>query len=311
MASPALSSDAPSGRDLAKRAAHPGEAVIAAALWSCAAISVAVTIGIVCVLVLESRAFFAEVSIVEFLTGTEWHPRGTPPRFGILPLFCGTLLTTAGAAILAVPIGLGTAVFLSEYAPPRLREIVKPTLEILAGIPSVVYGFFALAVITPAIKQFIPSTDLYNAASASIVVGVMILPMISSFSEDVLRAVPRSLRDASMALGADKFHTTVFVVLPAAASGVVAAVLLAIARAVGETMAVTLAAGSTPRLTLNPFQSVQTMTAYIASVSQGEASVGSIEYRTIFAVGLALFVCTMLLNLVARAILARMREQYE
>lgn len=301
--------DAPSPAP--RRTRHPGETVIGAALAGSAAISVAITIGIVVVLVYESREFFQQVSLAEFLTGTEWQPQATPPRFGILPLLCGTFLTTAGAALLAVPMGLGSAIFLSEYAPPRVREAVKPTLEILAGIPSVVYGFFAMAVVTPAIQAVLPQTNIYNAASAAIVVGIMILPMISSLSEDVLRAVPRSLRDASMALGADKLHTTVFVVLPAAASGVAAAVLLAIARAVGETMAVTLAAGGTPRMTLNPMQSVQTMTAYIAMVSKGEAAVGSIEYRTIFAVGLTLFVCTMALNLVAQLILRRMRERYE
>jgi phosphate transport system permease protein len=220
-------------------------------------------------------------------------------------------LVTGGAALVAIPIGLGTAIYLSEYASPMVREIVKPVLEVLAGIPSVVYGYMAVVSISPLIRGTFDSAGVFNAASASIVVGFMILPMVVSLSEDVLRSVPRSLREAAYALGATKLDVTMRVVVPAALSGIVASFLLAISRAIGETMAVTLAAGATPKLTLNPLESIQTMTAYIVQVSQGDTPAGTIEYRTIFAVGLALFVSTMLLNIVAQWILTRMREKYE
>jgi phosphate transport system permease protein len=223
----------------------------------------------------------------------------------------GTLLVTAGAAILALPIGLLSAIYLSEYATSAVREVVKPVLEVLAGIPSVVFGYFAVVTVSPIIRAWFPSAGVFSAASASIVVGFMVLPMVISLSEDVLRSVPRSLREAAYALGATKFDVTVKVVVPAAISGIVAAFLLALSRAIGETMAVTLAAGNTPNLTLNPLESVQTMTAYIVQVSQGDTPAGTLEYRTIFAVGLALFVMTMLLNIVAQWLVARVREKYE
>ncbi len=221
------------------------------------------------------------------------------------------MLVTAGAALVAVPLGLGTAIYLSEYASPWLRETVKPVLEVLAGIPSVVFGYLAIIVISPLIRDLVPTADPVNAASAAIVVGFMILPTIISLSEDVLRSVPRSLREGAYALGATKFDVTVKVVVPAALSGIVASFLLAISRAIGETMAVTLAAGGTPRITANPFESIQTMTAYIVEKTAGENPYGTIEYRTIFAVGLTLFVSTMLLNLAAQWILKRVREKYE
>jgi phosphate transport system permease protein len=220
-------------------------------------------------------------------------------------------LVTAGAAIVAIPLGLATAIYLSEYASPRVREIVKPVIEVLAGIPSVVYGFLAVTVVSPIIRDVFESKSIFNAASASIVVGIMILPMIVSLSEDVIRSVPRSLREGAYALGATKLDVTMGVVVPAALSGIMASFLLAISRAIGETMAVTLAAGKEPRLTLNPLESVQTMTAFIVDVSQGDVEAGSISYRAIFAVGLALFVWTMLLNILAQWILGRMREKYE
>ncbi len=290
-----------------------------------------VTLGIVIVLLWQAINFFTfdldankvssgevaasdhtprHVGVSEFLTGSEWVPR--QEKFGILPLFCGTLLVTGGAAIVAVPIGLGTAIYLSEYATPLVREIVKPVLEILAGIPSVVYGFFAVVTISPIVKAiFGDMADGYNALNASIVVGFMILPMVVSLSEDVLRSVPRSLREAAFALGATKFDVTAKVVVPAALSGVIASFLLAVSRAIGETMAVTLAAGQQANMTLNPLQTIQTMTAYIVSVRQGDNEVGDIQAYAIFAVGLALFASTMVLNVLAQVILNRMRESYE
>lgn len=285
------------------------ESIIHALLMACAAVSVLTTVGIVVVLLVESLQFFGEVSPIEFLFGTTWTP--LTQKFGILPLFCGTLLVTGGAIVVAAPLGLGAAIYLSEYAPPAVREVIKPTLEVLAGIPSVVYGVIAVTTVSPAVQWLFQSDSIFNALSASIVVGFMILPTIISLSEDVLRSVPRDLRSAAYALGATKFDVTVKVVVPAALSGIMASCLLAISRAVGETMAVTLAAGATPNMTLNPLESIQTMTAYIVQVSKGDTPAGSLEYRTIFAVGLALFFSTMTLNLVAQWILSRMREQYE
>lgn len=290
---------------------HVVEHVLHFLLLLCAVVSILTTVGIVLVLLLESLQFFREVSVWEFLTDTRWSPRLEPKHFGILPLFCGTFIVALGSAVLAVPIGLGAAIYLSEYAAPVVRDVVKPLLEILAGIPSVVYGYLAVVFVSPVIRTIFPSADAFNAANACIVVGIMILPMIVSLSEDVLRSVPRSLREAAYALGATKLDVTVRVIVPAALSGIMAAVLLAIARAVGETMAVTLAAGAIPRLTLNPLVSIQTMTAYIVQVSQGDSPVGTPEYRTLFAVGLALFIVTLALNVVAQWILTRVREKYE
>jgi phosphate transport system permease protein len=287
------------------------EMILHVLLLGCAAISIITTVGIVLVLLIESLQFFREVSVWEFLTGTKWSPLLKPQHFGILPLFCGTLLVTAGSAIIAIPIGLGTAIFLSEYASHRFRDIAKPLLEILAGIPSVVYGYLAVVFISPLIREVFPTADLFNAANASVVVGFMILPTIVSISEDVLRSVPRSLREGAYALGATKLDVTVRVVVPAAMSGIMASFLLAIARAIGETMAVALAAGATPKMTLNPLESIQTMTAYIVQVSQGDTPAGTTEYHTIFAVGLALFTLTLILNVFAQWILSRVREKYE
>lgn len=286
------------------------ETLIGAALFGCALLSILTTVGIVCVLAFEAVKFFQEISLWEFLTGTEWAPK-LAHKFGILPLVSGTLLVTFGAAAVAMPIGLLTAVYLSEYASNPVREVMKPVLEVLAGIPSVVFGYLAVVTISPWIRTVFPSAGVFNALSASIVVGIMILPMIVSLSEDVLRAVPRSLREGAYALGATKFDVTVKIVVPAAISGIVAAFLLALSRAIGETMAVALAAGNTPKLTLNPLESVQTMTAYIVQVIQGDTPAGTLEYRTVFAVGLALFVSTMGLNILAQRFVARVREKYE
>jgi phosphate transport system permease protein len=287
------------------------ERAIYVALLSCAAVSILTTVGIVLVLVVEAAQFFREVSIVEFLTGTQWAPLFVPRHFGILPLVCGTFLVTAGAAVIALPVGLATAIYLSEYASSAVREVVKPVLEVLAGIPSVVFGFLGVVLVSPLVRDWFPSANVFNAASASIVVGFMILPMVVSLSEDVLRSVPRSLREAAYALGATKLDVTTKVVVPAAISGIIASFLLALSRAIGETMAVALVAGGTPKLTLNPLESIQTMTAYIVNVSQGETPRGTVEYHTIFAVGLALFATTMVLNILAQWIVSRMREKYE
>jgi phosphate transport system permease protein len=287
------------------------ERLIHLALLSCALVSILTTVGIVVVLVVEAAEFFLEVSLWEFLTDTRWSPLLEPQHFGILPLFCGTMLVTVGAAIVALPLGLATAIYLSEYASRPVREVVKPVLEVLAGIPSVVFGYLAIVMISPLIRQWFGTNSLFSAASASIVVGFMILPMVVSLSEDVLRSVPRSLREAAYALGATKLDVTVKVVVPAAISGIVASFLLALSRAIGETMAVALAAGARPHLTLNPLEEVQTMTAYIVQISLGDTPAGTLEYRTIFAVGLALFVTTMSLNVLAQWFVSRVRERYE
>jgi phosphate transport system permease protein len=234
-----------------------------------------------------------------------------PQHFGILPLLCGTAWIACGSGLFALPLGLATAIYLSEYARPLTRDVVKPTLEILAGIPSVVYGYFAVVAVSPLVRWLFPHADVFNVVSASVVVGIMILPTVVSLSEDVLRAVPRALREGAYALGSTKLDVTVRVVVPSAASGIMASFLLALSRAIGETMAVTLAAGATPRLTLNPLHSVQTMTAYIVQISQGDTPAGTIEYRTIFVVGLALFVLTLGMNVLAQYVLSRYREVYE
>lgn len=287
------------------------ERLIAAALILCSAVSILTTVGIVTVLVVEAAAFFAEVSPIEFLTGTRWTPLFRPQHFGVLPLLAGSVLVAAGAAIVALPVGLASAIYLSEYAHPRVRRILKPSLEVLAGIPTVVYGYFALTFITPMLRAVWPQTQVFNAASASIVVGIMIIPMVSSLAEDAMSAVPNALREAAYALGATKLEVSTRTVVPAALSGILAAFILALSRAIGETMIVTIAAGATPNLTLNPLEGVQTMTAYIAQVSLGETPFGTLEYRTIFAVGLALFAVTLLMNVASMIVLRRFREVYE
>lgn len=294
------------------RRRHAGERLVGGALFLCAAVSILTTVGIVVVLVREAAAFFAHVSPIEFLTGTKWTPLFQPKHFGVLPLLGGSALVAVGAALVALPLGLASAVYLSEYAGDRLRRFVKPAMEVLVGIPTVVYGYFALTFVTPILQAFFPErTGVFNAASASLVVGIMILPMVASLSEDAMRSVPRSLRMAGYALGATKLEVSTRTVVPAALSGIMASFILAISRAIGETMAVTIAAGSTPRLTLNPLESVQTMTAYIAQTSQGEVPHGTVEYRSIFAVGLALFVVTLGMNVLSQAVLRRFQEVYE
>ena len=287
------------------------ERLIRALLVGFSTVSILTTIGIVVVLVVESASFFAHVSPIDFLFGTQWTPLFEPQSFGVLPLVIGSVLIAAGAALVALPIGLASAIYLSEYAHDRVRSIVKPVLEILAGIPTVVYGYFALTVVTPMLQEVWPETNIFNGASAAIVVGIMIIPLVSSLSEDAMSAVPRALREGAYALGATRFEVATRTVVPAALSGIIASFILAISRAIGETMIVTIAAGSTPSMSLNPLDAVQTMTAYIAQTSMGEAAHGSVEYQTIFAVGLALFAITLLMNVVSIFVLRKYREVYE
>lgn len=274
-------------------------------------ISIFTTLTIIAVLGKESYIFFQQVSIWEFLFGTHWEPLLEPKSFGVLPLLAGTLLIVVGSGLIAIPTGLMTAVYLSEYASERTRSIIKPIMEVLAGIPTVVYGYFALTFITPMIRLILPDTQIFNALSASIVVGIMILPMVASLCDDAIRSVPISLRQGGYALGATPFEVTKNVTVPAAFSGIIASFVLAVSRAFGETMAVTLAAGATPNLTLNPLESIQTMTAYIVQVSLGDTPAGGIEYQTIFAVGALLFVVTFGMNVAANWIMNRYREVYE
>lgn len=290
--------------------AHISDKIVPIVLFMCAALSVLTTIGIVYTLFSETFSFFRNVNISEFLFGTKWSPLIEPKSFGILPLLGGTLMVTVIACLVAIPIGLASAIYLSEYAPARVRKIVKPVLEVLAGIPTIVYGYFALSFVTPLIKSIFPDVGVFNALSAGIVVGIMIIPMVSSLSEDAMMAVPRSLRHGAYALGATRFEVALKIVVPAAFSGIVSSAVLAFSRAIGETMIVTVAAGATPQLTLNPLESIQTMTAYIVQVSMGDTPHGSIEYGTIFAVGMTLFVITFLLNIIAQWVARRFREEY-
>lgn len=292
-------------------------------LFLCAFASVLTTVAIIFVLFSEAvwglsgSAFFQEVSVREFFTGTRWSPILKPRQFGVLPLIVGTMWVTGIAAVVGLPIGVFTAVYLSEYAHPRVRNFVKPFLEILAGIPTIVYGYFGLAIVTPYFIEPVFQGILgfkvgtFNAMAGGIVVGIMIIPMVSSLTEDALRAVPRSLREAGYALGSTKFDVVVKIVLPAAFSGVVAAFLLAISRAIGETMAVAIACGSKPNLTANPFEQIQTMTAYIVQATGGEAPAGTVEYQSIYAVGLTLFMMTLVLNIVSQSVMRHFREVYQ
>lgn len=291
---------------------HLFEKLIGGLLFACVAVTVVTTIGIVVILLAEGATFFRDVSIVEFLTNHRWTPLFASKNFGVLPLVSGTLLIAVGASIVALPLGTVAAIFLSEYASSHTRGVVKPVLEVLAGIPTVVYGYFALTFITPLLRDsFFPDIGPFNAISAIVVVGVMIIPMVSSLSDDAMRAVPASLREGAYGVGATRFEVVTRIVFPAALSGIVASYLLAISRAIGETMAVTIAAGATPHLTLNPLESVQTMTAYIVQVSLGDTPHGSLEFRTIFAVGATLFAMTLTMNVIARRVVQRFQESYE
>lgn len=281
------------------------------ALFLSAFFSVFITVGIVGVLIFETLGFFKAVSIFDFLTDTQWTPLFSEKHFGILPLFAGTFLTTIIAMAVSLPIGVITAIYLSEYSSGKVRDIVKPILEVLAAVPTVVYGYFALLFITPLLQRIIPDMSGFNSLSPGIVMGIMIIPIISSLSEDAMHAVPMSLREGALALGSTKFQVALKVVLPAALSGVASSFILGISRAVGETMIVAIAAGQQPRLTLNPLVPIETVTAYIVQVSLGDTPAGTIEYSTIFAAGMSLFIVTFVLNIVSYWLKKRFREEYE
>jgi phosphate transport system permease protein len=287
------------------------EAPIYAFLFLCAGLSIVTTGAIVLVLFEETLHFFGEVSLGEFLTGTEWTPTFSNPHFGVLPLLSATMFIALLAMLIAVPIGLLAAIYLSEYASPRVRGFIKPILEVLAGIPTIVYGFFALTFISPEILKPLGQATSFSALAAAIVMGVMIIPMVSSLSEDAMRAVPRGLREGAYGLGCTKFEVATRVVLPAALSGITAACILAASRAVGETMIVAVAAGNQPNLSWNPFEQMQTMTAFIVQVALGDSPRGTIEYSTIFALGSLLFLSTLILNIFAQWMLSKFREEYE
>lgn len=274
----------------------------------CAFVCVLTTLAIVYFLIAENIPFFQKISPWAFLMGREWSPMISPHSYGVLPLINGTFMVAIGAGLFAIPLGLASAIYLSEFATPKQKGLLKPLLEVLAGIPTVVYGFFALTTVTPLLKNLWPSVEIFNAASGAIVVGIMILPLISSLCEDALSAVPQSLREGAYALGATKFEVTMKVVVPGALSGIMSSFILAISRAVGETMAVTLAAGSSPKMGLNFGGSIQTMTAYIVQVTKGDTPHGSIAYQTIFAVGLTLFIITFGLNMLAKALVKKYRR---
>ncbi|MEM6503459.1 MAG: phosphate ABC transporter permease subunit PstC [Cyanobacteria bacterium P01_C01_bin.89] len=276
-----------------------------------ALVSVATTIGIIATLIFETFEFFREVSIINFLTDSKWTPLFSSAQFGIFVLVSATVMLSGIAISVALPLGLLSAICLSEYASPKVRSILKPLLEILAGIPSVVFGYFALLLVTPFLQSIIPELEGFNALSAGVVLGISITPLVASLSEDAISAVPQSLRDGAYALGATKRETIISVVLPAALSGIVSSVILAVSRAIGETMIVTLAAGQNPRLGLNPFVPVMAMTAFIVQASLGDTPAGSLAYRTIYAVGMSLFVLTLILNIFSFWFVRRFREKYE
>jgi phosphate transport system permease protein len=280
-------------------------------LFSSAFFTIIVTAGILIILLFETAHFFLEVSPWEFLTSTQWTPLFSEKHFGIMPLFCGTFLTSLIAMLVALPLGLVSSIYLSEYATEKFRNTVKPLLEVLAAVPTVVYGYFALLFVTPLLQKIIPNLSGFNALSAGIVMGIMIIPIISSISEDAMHAVPMGLREGAYALGSTRFQVSWRVVVPAAFSGIAAAFILGMSRAIGETMIVAVAAGSQPQLTLNPLDSVQTITAYIVQVSLGDTPAGTIEYATIFAAGMALFVTTLGLNLLSFWLRKKFRETYE
>jgi phosphate transport system permease protein len=303
-------------RDLGVARPRWGERAIVAALFLCGMLSVATTAGIVIALAGPSIEFFQSVPIGEFLTGTQWSPLFAPPEFGVLPLVGATLVTTGCALAVCIPFGLGSAIYLSEYAGAGTRRVLKPVLEVLAGIPTVVYGFFALTFVTPLLREVWPvflgdPPQVFNALSAGLVMGVMILPTVASLSEDALSAVPQALREGAYALGGTKLEVSTRVAVPAALSGIVASFILGISRAVGETMIVLIAAGGTPNLSLDPTEAMQTMTAFIAAAGLGDQPTGSVGYKTIFAVGSALFIATLVMNVISIRLVRKYREVYE
>jgi phosphate transport system permease protein len=293
-----------------KRFSKLRERAIERLLLLCALSSIFITASIVFILFYEALGFFKDVSILEFLTGKQWTPLFAQPKFGILPLVTGTLLVTSIAVIVALPIGLIVAIYLSEYAPHKIREIVKPILELLAAVPTVVYGYFALLFLTPILQKIIPDLSGFNALSPGIIMGIMIIPYVSSVSEDSMKAVPMHIREGSYAMGATKFQTSFKVIIPSAFSGIAAAFIIGISRAIGETMVVAIAAGMMPNLTFNPIEPIQTLTAYIVGISLGDVPHGTIEYKTNFAAGITLFLMTLFLNIMGFWFRKRIREVY-
>ena len=288
-----------------------GEAAVKVGLALCALVSVATTVGIVVALLEPSVEFFRDVSIVDFFSGDRWAPLFKPASFGVQPLLVGTLMVTLCACVVCLPFGLGGAVYLSEYARPRVRRTLKPALEVLAGIPTVVYGFFALTFFTPVLQDVGLQVGVFNVLSAGLVMGVMLIPTVASISEDAMTAVPQELRDGAYGLGASRLQVSTRIVIPAAVSGIVASYVLAISRAVGETMIVLIAAGGLAQITFDPREPAQTMTAFIGATGIGDVPTGSIEYKTIFAVGLTLFVLTLVMNMISIRLVRRFREIYE
>ena len=294
-----------------RRRVRVGEIVVKLVLGLCALISVATTVGIVIALFVPAFEFFQEVPLKDFLTGKEWAPLFEPALFGVVPLVVGTLSVTLWASLVALPFGLGAAIYLSEYASNRTRKVLKPLLELLAGIPTIVFGYFALTFFTPLLQDIGIQVDIFNALSAGLVMGVMILPTVASLAEDAMSAVPRDLRDGALALGTTRRVVAMRIVVPAAISGIIAAFVLGVSRAVGETMIAVVAAGQQPNLTFDPRQAVETMSAFIAATGAGDVPTGSIEYKTIFAVGATLFVMTLILNVISIRFVERFREEYE
>jgi len=290
---------------------YVGETLIKAALGLCALVSILTTVGIVVALLEPALEFFKEISILDFLTGTNWAPLFEPAHFGVVPLLVGTLLVTVWACIVCIPFGLGSAIYLSEYARPGTRKVLKPALELLAGIPTVVFGYFALTFVTPLLRDIGLNVEIFNALSAGLVMGVMLIPTVASLSEDAMTAVPQNLRDGAYALGATRLQVATRTVVPAAVSGIVASFVLGISRAVGETMIVLIAAGQQPQLTFDPRVGIETMTAFIAATGAGDVPRGTIEYKTIFAVGITLFAITLVLNMFSIRLVRRFREVYE
>jgi phosphate transport system permease protein len=309
----ALGGSAPVTFDLSGAASRrTSERIIGAVLWACGAVSLLTTVGIIAVLIQQALVFFSHVPLTDFLFGTAWTALFKSPRYGVLPLVSGTLLITLIAMAVSIPLGLMSAIYLSEYAPTRARDILKPSLELLAGIPTIVYGFFAVTFIRPdLLKLIFPGIGPFSALAAGIAVGIMTTPLVASLSEDAMRAVPRSLREGGYALGATKLEVSWQVVVPAALSGIIASFILAMSRAIGETMIVALAAGSKPQLTANPLEPMQTMTGFIVQAFSGDVVVGTPPYLSLFAVGLLLFVMTLALNLISHRVVAKFREVYE
>ncbi|MBC7742942.1 MAG: phosphate ABC transporter permease subunit PstC [Bdellovibrionaceae bacterium] len=307
----AIRSEFSTPQSLKRRLRNFKESLIGLSLFLCALSSVLITFGVIYTLISEALPFFKDVSLKNFILDREWTPLFENPQYGILTLMSGTFLTTAIALTIAIPLGTVAAVFLSEYCSHRAREIFKPLLELLAAVPTVVYGYFALLFITPLLQKIIPSLESFNALSAGLVMGIMIIPYISSLSEDAMRAVPLHLREGSLAMGASKLQTSFNVIVPAAFSGIASAYVLGISRALGETMVVAIAAGLQPRLSLNPLESTQTLTAYIVQVSMGDLPQGSIGYRTIYVAGLVLLILTLTFNLIGQNIRARMENKYK